>query len=183
VELDIYFDRELDTIIVSHDKPYAKQGGALVTLNEIPPPSSGWFWLDLKNLSELSSKDVRRFAKILSELGFTEKTLVESTAIRQLIYLDIQGVRTIYWMSAGTTRTPLYYIAVKALLWLFGIDAVSISMPSLQYIQPHFASSSIFSFTENSGERLCHLINKRVIAVILTDLPKEQLPTQCQTNQ
>ncbi|MBT05834.1 MAG: hypothetical protein CMM32_02835 [Rhodospirillaceae bacterium] len=183
VELDIYFDRELDTIILSHDKPYVKQNGALVTLNEISPPSNGWFWLDLKNLSELKSKDIRRFAELLSQLGFAERTLVESTAMRQLIYLDIQGVQTIYWMSAGPTRTPLYYIVVKALLWVFGIDAVSISTPSHHYIQPHFMPSSIFSFTENSGERLCHLTNKRAIAVILTDLPKRQFASQCQIDQ
>ena len=179
VELDIYFDRELDKIIVSHDRPYVKQDGNLVTLNAMSRPSSGWFWLDLKNLGELTGDDVKRFVKILAELGFVDRTLVESTALGKLIYMDIQGIQTIYWMSAGATRTPIYYIAVKTLLWLFGIDAVSISIPSLRYIQPHFAATSIFSFTENSAERLCHLTSQHAIAVVLTDLSKEQLLPQC----
>ncbi len=78
-------------------------------------------------------------------------------------------------MSADGTRTSIYYVAVKAITWLFGIDAVSISVDNLQHIQPHFVPSSIFSFTENSAKRLCELSHQSAVAVILTDLPADEL--------
>ncbi len=183
VELDIYFDRSLDKIIVSHDRPYVRQEERLVTLDVMLVPPNRRLWLDLKNLGELTGSDIRRFAEILSELGFASSSLVESTAMRQLVYLNAQGIQTIYWMSADRTRTSVYYVVVKALTWLFGINAVSISVGNLQYIQPHFAASSIFSFTENSTRRLCELSHESAVAVILTDLPNKHLLRGCGKDQ
>ncbi len=175
VELDTYFDRSLDKIVVSHERPYVRRGEGIVTLDVMLLPPNGRLWLDLKNLGELTGGDIRRFAEILSELGFANRAFVESTALRQLVHLDAQGIQTIYWMSADGTRTSIYYVAVKAITWLFGIDAVSISVANLQHIQPHFVPSSIFSFTENSAKRLCELSHQSAVAVILTDLPADEL--------
>ena len=99
------------------------------------------------------------------------------------MYLDAQGIQTIYWMSADHTRTSIYYVVVKGLTWLTGINAVSISVGNLQYIQPHFAASSIFSFTENSTKRLCDLSQTSAVAVILTDLPNKHALLECEKVQ
>lgn len=178
VELDTYFDRALDKIVVSHDLPYIKQGGEIITLDTFPIPANGRLWLDLKNLKNLSDSDMKRVAQIFAELDLTDRTLVESTAMLPLIRLNAHGVQTIFWMYADDTRSPIYYIAVKVLTWVFGINGVSVSIGNLEYVQPHFASSSIFTFTENSPKRLCELSNQSAVAVVLTDLPAQRLSSK-----
>ena len=59
VEVDHYYDVELNQFIVSHDRPYNLKNGSLLTLEALFNATSGnnFFWLDFKKLRELDKEE------------------------------------------------------------------------------------------------------------------------------
>ena len=170
VELDVFYDLNRKSIIVSHDRHYVRHQGKIISLRDLVIPDQSWVWLDLKNLNEMNVKDIAEFVNLLSDLELAERTYVESPEFMELVSLDQHGATTVYWMSADHERSPFYFIAIKSLTWLFGIDAISISYQNLDVVRKHFGASSIFTFTVNSKAEVCRLVEIKAVAVILTKL-------------
>ncbi len=67
VEIDVFFDPDLGTFVVSHDRPYLLKNGRLLMLEELLGEVGhlGMFWLDWKKLRHLAAED---FVRALDEL-------------------------------------------------------------------------------------------------------------------
>lgn len=73
VEVDVYFDTQLNQYVVSHDRPYNLKNGALLSLGTLLEAvgEDGQFWLDLKKLSHL---DRVQLAAAVAELEILTST-------------------------------------------------------------------------------------------------------------
>lgn len=101
VEVDVFFDVELDRFIVSHDKPYNLKNGQLLTLSKlflaIELPS--YYWLDFKKLTRLNESEVKqavnRLKLISKETVPFSQIYIESEHPLKLPPFQNEGFRTI----------------------------------------------------------------------------------------
>lgn len=184
VELDAFFDVQTRQIVISHDRPYVLRNGELLTLNDFSIPEGYRVWLDVKNLQELNLSEMGMLAEELRNRGLLTEVWVESTSLFKLMILNAYDVSTVFWMYADSSRSAAYYVAVKFLTWVGGIDGVSVPVGQLNFVTPHFGKGSVFTFTENSPEKLCQYAQESVLAVVLTDRQGEDLPSsRCRFKQ
>lgn len=176
VELDAFFDVQTRQIVISHDRPYILNKGRILTINDFAIPEDYRVWLDVKNLQELSVSEIAMFAEELRDRGLIGQLWVESTSLLKLIVLNTHDVSTVFWMYADPSRSAAYYVAVKFLTWIGGLDGVSVPVGQIDLVTPHFGRGSVFTFTENSRERLCRYAKESVLAVVLTDRQGRDLP-------
>ena len=184
IELDAFFDVETRQVVISHDRPYTRRDGSLLKIEDFSVSDDVRVWLDVKNLQELNLSEIGMLAEKLRDQGLLDQVWVESPSIFKLILLDTYDVSTVFWMYADPSRSALYYVAVKFLTWIGGLDGVSVPVGQVHLVTPHFGKGSVFAFTENSPQRLCQYARESVLAVVLTGLPGRDLPsTSCQLQQ
>jgi hypothetical protein len=103
LEMDIFWDDKLGTFVVSHDAPYIKPFGHLLTLQEVfdsLPVRETNIWLDLKNLDRSNAKKVTETLNgLLNKYQCRKNVFVESGNGWQLRQLDKAGIRTLYWVQ------------------------------------------------------------------------------------
>jgi hypothetical protein len=83
VEIDVFFDVELDRFIVSHDRPYNLKDGQLLTLAEVFSTIDipAYYWLDFKKLTRLDENQVNQAVARLS-------LIVPNDSLRARIYIE-----------------------------------------------------------------------------------------------
>ncbi len=83
VEVDVYFDTSLAQLIVSHDYPYNLKNGKLLPLGELLEAigKDHFFWLDFKNLRDLSEREVAQVVKYLH-------TIIQPLGLKGNIYIE-----------------------------------------------------------------------------------------------
>lgn len=71
VEIDVYYDHDLQQYVVSHNIPYMRHNGELLSLKELWKGVSvnGYYWLDFKNLRHISDSDVIAAAEKLQTIS------------------------------------------------------------------------------------------------------------------
>lgn len=82
-EIDVFFDVDLQTFVVSHDFPYNTKNGELLFLHQVfdavgPSP---YFWLDFKNLRDLNKTHVQNAIAQLNAMA-------EQTGNKTHIYIE-----------------------------------------------------------------------------------------------
>lgn len=83
VEVDVFYDTQLATFVVSHDRPYHLQDGRLLSLRELLAAvgERGAFWLDWKKLGHLDTEAIEAARAELQELtapgGLKERFYIE----------------------------------------------------------------------------------------------------------
>jgi len=181
IELDIHYDLSLNDYVVSHDFPYALKDGKLLLLEEVFKnfSTSGFFWLDFKNLrrnlsSDSTNKAINRLVELTKKYNLKEKIIIESPDPIRLLAASRRGFFTSYWIRPYIDRQTLqpwhYFLKVKFFL-LYG-NFSALSMNHIWYtddIEKVFKHIPIHLFTVNNQRRLVELMEKDSVKIILTD--------------
>ena len=102
VEVDIFYDVEMQNYIVSHDRPYNKKNGKLLFLYELFDEigDDHYFWLDFKKMRHLSEDEVKVAIKRLYEISgkndLSERIYVEGEAPVNISRYRQAGFHTIF---------------------------------------------------------------------------------------
>ncbi|MEQ3657831.1 MAG: hypothetical protein ABNH21_02625 [Glaciecola sp.] len=123
VEIDVFFDVELDRFIVSHDRPYNLKNGHILTLSDVfsTIDTPAYYWLDFKKLTRLNESQVNQAVARLS-------LIVPSDSLRSNIYIESEhpiklppfqdkGFRTIL----DTQPLPVSFIGTRLIHNLYKI--------------------------------------------------------------
>jgi glycerophosphoryl diester phosphodiesterase len=109
-EIDFYYDKHLNTFIISHDKPkkgkdgklhYTLKNDKLLTLQEVfeKVGKNHYFWLDYKNLDRLSKEDSLKAVKRLQEISkiydIKDRIYLEGCTPWHLKYYENAGFKTL----------------------------------------------------------------------------------------
>ncbi|MEZ6015944.1 MAG: hypothetical protein R3F49_12570 [Planctomycetota bacterium] len=119
-EVDVYFDAELGHFIVSHDRPYNKKNGKLLTLRELLAATGqgGAFWLDWKKLRHLDAQQLEVARAELDEStapgGLKERFYVEGEDPINLSFFKRAGFKTIFDTQPLSDANPLTTLIVDA---------------------------------------------------------------------
>lgn len=133
VEVDILYDVPGDQFIVSHDRPYQRTGGELLTLDALLQEmgDQGYFWLDAKDLGKLMPWDARRavarLAATISQHQLQDRVLVESRNPLYLSWLSARGIHTSFMISPNDKKySPLVFRAnLYAMKWAYTLGPFS----------------------------------------------------------
>ncbi|GAA3961261.1 glycerophosphodiester phosphodiesterase [Allohahella marinimesophila] len=119
VEVDILYDEPTEQFIVSHDEPYQRTDGELLTLDQLLAefPQDTYLWLDAKNLGELWPQDalaaVAKLAMAIKSYGLQDRALVESRNPLYLGRLSDESIHTSYMISPNAKyAAPLFWLNV-----------------------------------------------------------------------
>lgn len=180
IELDIFYDDELDAFVVSHDKPYHKHKGNILLLSEVLERfgSQFYYWLDFKNLKHMSTGQIEyataKMIAMLEEAGIQQKTLVESQNPKALAFFADAGIRTSFWIRLNPEIGRLTYwyrlFKVRYLLQRYSIPAIS--MDHTQYDKRLYnllPVEELYLFTVNDEAKLEELAADRKVRIILSD--------------
>ena len=178
-ELDIFYNLKTENYIVSHDYPYRLKNGRLLTLEEVfSCCSRGYFWLDFKNLKNLSIDEAERATyhlhALLEKYNILKKVIIESVDPVNLSIVSKSNLYTSYWIRPDENSNFFKFwslVYLYKIFYLFG-DFSALSMNHLYYsnnVDKIFSNVPIHLFTVNNKERLMDLINKRSVKVILSD--------------
>ncbi|WP_416396369.1 glycerophosphodiester phosphodiesterase [Allohahella sp. A8] len=119
VEVDILYDLPTQQFIVSHDEPYQRTNGELLTLDRLLAalPADTFLWLDAKNLSSLWPHDaltaVAKLTAAIKASGLQDRALVESRNPLYLGWLADEAIHTSYMISPNAKyAAPLFWLNV-----------------------------------------------------------------------
>ena len=102
LEIDIFYDEKLNTLVVSHDYPYTKYND---TIQKLPDffsrfRDSTHYWLDFKNLSLSNATKVSAILNpLLDSFGIRSMVFVESAEAMALGNLARKDIRSLYWVQ------------------------------------------------------------------------------------
>ena len=132
VEVDVYYDVEMNDYIVSHDRPYLLVKGRLLTLKELFDAlgEGHYFWLDFKKLRFLTHQQalqaVQRLKAISENNGVQERIYVEGETPINLALFRKAALHTIFDTHPTTDNNLLtpFAIAVYKIFFYFGKHTV-----------------------------------------------------------
>lgn len=179
-EIDIYYDPDSESYIVSHDYPYILRNERLLKLEEvfINTDIKGYYWLDFKNLKDLSISNTKTATKILRELleeySLIERTIIESKDLINLSVFSKNGFFTSYWIAPQEDRNMVAFwfnIYKYKIGFLYGeFSALSIDYNHYGSITEEvFSQMPIHIFTVNEKNILMELMAKENVKIILSD--------------
>lgn len=132
VEVDVFYDVEMDDYIVSHDRPYLLVKGKLLKLKELFDAlgEGHYFWLDFKKLRHLTNHQARqavqRLKVISANNGVQQRIYVEGESPINLALFRKAGFHTIFDTHPTTDShflTP-FAITVYKIFYYFGDHTV-----------------------------------------------------------
>lgn len=127
-EVDVLFDTDMGKFIVSHDLPYNRKNGELLTLEDLfeHTGGGGYFWIDFKKIRKLSDEEldasVDEMERLANRFGIKKWIYVEGEAPFSLAAYRDAGFNTIYDIhprSDGNLFTPAI-IGLYKLVFHFG---------------------------------------------------------------
>ena len=170
IELDIYFSEDYKQFFITHDHPLTND---LPILDDILYAKNKKLWLDLKNLSDIKFSDLKVLKKKLKFISIKNQVFIESQNLLKLKFLQDKNVNIIFNFPI-IFENKIYLFLIKYLTKIFGFEYISISTNSFLKIKSYFKPHQFFLFTVNSNEKICELISKQTVNVILTSInPKE----------
>lgn len=178
IELDIFFNPETKAFLVSHDPPTPDAPELHLETVFLEFGEKIHYWLDFKNLADLSFKDAASAAHLIATMAtrYTSRPLimVESTDASKLALFKHWGVHTALWASLDPRNSWLmrqyHILKTKYLLGAHGIPAASFYIrqfdPSVPDVLPN---TDIYVFTINEVETARELAALPSVKIILTD--------------
>lgn len=200
IELDVFFNSEKDQFIVSHDP--VTDSSSIESTSEDTTNSKRlvletvfqsfgnqtYYWLDFKNLYQLSIKERQQALDKLEALSINHvhksQIIVESIGVHTLQSFTQANFITSYWVTLTSDFDSLTYaihafkIKIKYLLGQFSAISTDIDNFSTQF-QMHFPTIPTLLFTLNQESQILTLADKSNVKVILTDEPLYELQTGC----
>lgn len=125
-EVDVFYDPEMRTFIVSHSPRYEKPNGALLTLDSLfdAVGQNGYFWLDWKKMRHLSEQQLQaaitRLKKITDTGTLRDRIFVEGEAPLSLLAVKQAGFQTMYDcrpMLDSNIINPVFIDVFKAIYY------------------------------------------------------------------
>ena len=179
IEFDSHYDSSLFKFVISHDLPYQTHKGKLFFLEEVfeKVPFTGYYWLDLKNLSEENLEDVAKRLKYLLKKYQKEKYLfVESWQKNEISELSKSSIQTIYWISLKHPPGSFDHLQelhrTRELIVNSNFYAISGPYKVFKRYKPDlFDRFPLFVFTVNNKKMLEDFKSNSRVKVILTDKP------------
>ncbi|MDH5718184.1 MAG: glycerophosphodiester phosphodiesterase [Spirochaetia bacterium] len=181
-ELDIFYDVDLKDFIVSHNFPYEKIEGKLLTLKEVFKQYHDklFFWLDFKNLAALSDdktkESVEKMLNLLEKNKLSEKVIIESPSPRKLSYFVKKNIHTSYWIALPSEKNPRISFVLMSLFYKLNyLIYGNFSAFSMRYDRFSEKAFNAFKnvpfhlFTVNDKEKITQLMKYENIKIILTD--------------
>ena len=170
VELDVYFSENYRQFFITHNHPLTND---LPTLDDILYAKNKKLWLDLKNLSDIKFSDLKVLKEKLKYIGIKNQVFIESQNLLKLKFLQDKNFNIIFNFPI-IFENKIYLFLIKYLTNIFGFEYISISINSFLKIKSYFKPHQFFLFTVNSNKKICELISKKTVNVILTSInPKE----------
>ncbi|WND02753.1 glycerophosphodiester phosphodiesterase [Temperatibacter marinus] len=180
LEIDVFFDKDHNEFIVSHDYPYNLKNGEILKLETVLQKfgNSIYYWLDFKNLSQMSKTEALEALEGLTKLDkayqLKTRTLLESKNTRNLSFFTQSNFPTSYWFthSPDASVFRFWIDTYKAKIkYLYG-DFSAISMDYRQYstrLKNALGEIPILLWTVNDSPLLSTYLNDRSVKIILTD--------------
>ncbi len=180
IELDIFYDADLSDFIVSHDKPYQRHNGQLLTVVDVVSEfgDSLYYWFDFKNLRYLPSHQIPAVAaslsRLLTDADVKNKVLIESQNPEALAPFASTGIQTSYWIGLNPSGSAISYwyelLKIRYRLQRYGVHAVSMEHQSFdQRLFSLLPTSEVYVFTVNDVARIETLAREARVRVILSD--------------
>jgi glycerophosphoryl diester phosphodiesterase len=179
IELDTHYDKSLDRFVVSHDAPYQKHKGKLLFLENLFQAfgNTGYYWVDLKNLSLENREEVSlRMRILLDKFELDEHVFIESWRGDPLSELSNQGFQTLYWINLNHEEGTLDHLGElhrrRGMLIKSNFTALSGDYRTfLRYPPDVLDNYPLFVFTINDPAILERFRTNPRVKVILTDEP------------
>tara|TARA_R110002096_G_scaffold125585_5_gene271275 strand:- start:73 stop:807 length:735 start_codon:yes stop_codon:yes gene_type:complete len=180
LEIDVYFDESLQEFVTSHDQPYDLFNGKIQTLTEVLTKfhATTFYWLDIKNLRQLSfenkKKAAQTIAALTTKLGIKNRVIVESKNAKDLSTFNTFDIATLY-------QIRVHHDEPKVVRWYKGLNIKwdiaqhQISALSIDYsrfgpdLPAMFKEMSIYLSTVNDAQQVIAAGEFSNIKVILTD--------------
>ena len=166
VELDVYFSKNNKQFFITHNHPSTND---LPTLDDILYTKNKKLWLDLKNLSDIKFSDLKVLKKKLKYIGVKNQVFIEGQNILKLKFLQDKNINVIFNFPI-IFKNKIYLFLIKYLTNIFGFEYISVSIDSFLIIKSYFKPHQFFLFTVNSKDKICELIFKQTVNVILTSI-------------
>lgn len=180
VELDILYTPETARFMVAHNLPSPSGEKRALHLDELFEElgDKGYFWLDIKNLRELSRKDIVEAADSLHDLldrySLKDRAIVESKIAQGLASFSERKIFTSLWITPG--RDDSWFDSrVKTLLYRIRFLRGRFSAFSMNYLNytPYVQNSlgdvPVHLFTINDPDEIRKYQDKKNVRIILSD--------------
>ena len=179
-ELDVFFDVEMGEYIVSHDFPYQIQNDKTLRLEEVFQEfgKKKYYWLDFKNLTKLSRKELQlslhSLLSLLNKYDLQEKCIVEAQHPGKLGKFSKAGIHTSYWIKLDETDSKLeYFIEESGYKYhILRHDFSAVSMRHKYYtpkVESTLTGIPVHLFTVNDKNLLYKFCQKDDVRIILSD--------------
>lgn len=135
-EVDVFYDPEMSTFIVSHGQKYEKPNGTLLTLDALfnAVGEDGYFWLDWKKLRHLNRTQLQaalaRLQKITDRGTLRDRIFVEGEAPLSLLPVEHAGFLTMYDcrpMLDSNIINPVLIDVFKAVYYFGGFTVMGMN--------------------------------------------------------
>ena len=176
VELDIFFDVDLQDFIVSRDYPYNLKNNELLTLEKVFSSigNKGYFWIDFKQLGSVPKIDIviDKLENLLMKYNLFEKVIIESPKGVRLRRFAQRGMHTSYWLQPSSNKL-LFWIkefGYRAVIAFSNFSAISMdSSAYTTYIKRNYSHLPIHLFTVNDKQDLVKLVEDCSVKIVLSD--------------
>lgn len=180
VEIDIYYDTEMNNYVVSHDLPYNMKENRLLLLDNVFSNfgNTNYYWLDFKNLNSISKDNIHnailKLTTLANQYETKDKIIIESTNAKNLLEFSKERFNTSYWISFDKNTGSLnrwkylYMLKIKYILGYFS----AISMDYRNYtstFKQALPTLPVLLFTVNEKDTVEKLIIDDSVKIILSD--------------
>ncbi len=175
VELDIFFDNNLQDFIVSHDYPYNLVNGKLLTLENVfsAVGKRGYFWVEFKQLDAVPDVDlvVDKMERLIKKFNLMDKVIIESPKGILLRKFSKKSIHTSYWLDKPTYRFMFWIkdFQYRSLIGFSNFSAISMSHRYYNHTKKKYSHLPIHLYTVNDKDALSKLIDDNAVKVILSD--------------
>ncbi len=179
IELDVHFDIKMNRFVVSHDYPYQKIDGKLLSLESVFKQfgKSGFYWVDFKKLKiDNLNPSIVRMKYLLKKYDLQKYVFVESLKSELISKISQSGIQSIYWMKINTPKKSLKYFQNMHYFHKITADsnfsAISAPFKIAEYIGfDNYGQFPLFLFTVNDPQKMAYYKSLPNVQVILTDNP------------
>ncbi len=171
VELDVYFSKNHSQFFITHDPTLTNE---LPILDDILNTKNKKLWFDFKNLSEVNFANLKVLKEKLKFISNNNQVFIEGQNFIKLKFLQKKNINIIYNIPI-IFENKMYFYFIKNLINVLKFKYISVSIDSFLIIKNYFKPHQFFLFTVNSRKKICELISKQSVNVILTSINPEEL--------
>ncbi|WP_262696336.1 glycerophosphodiester phosphodiesterase [Kordiimonas aquimaris] len=180
IEVDIFYDFNLNVFTVSHDKPHISEIDKSLKLdtvfNQLGKKTN--YWLDFKNLRFLSENELvaatEKLHEKISSYELTKHVVVESQNPQNLSVLASKGLNVSYWINLNSSSGRLRFwsdvLQTRKHISAYKFTALSMDYNNFEERYADlFPNVDFYLFTVNDIDTLDKLGENNRVKIILTD--------------